>query len=49
MKKVTANIILFFLICLNLVTAASAARVFQAKLTYDGAEHDYTGAYLPYW
>ncbi len=46
MKKVTANIILFFLICLNLVTAASAARVFQAKLTYDGAEHDYTGAYF---
>lgn len=46
MKKVTANIILFFLICLNLAGVASAARVFQAKLTYDGAEHDYTGAYF---
>ena len=46
MKKITAIITLFFLICLNLTDTADAARVFQAQLTYDGAVHDYTGAYF---
>ena len=46
MKKITAVITLFFLICLNLTGTADAARVFQAQLTYDGAVHDYTGAYF---
>ena len=46
MKKITAIITLFFLICLNLTGTADAARVFQAQLTYDGAVHDYTGAYF---
>lgn len=46
MKKITAVITLFFLICLNLTGTAYAARVFQAQLTYDGAVHDYTGAYF---
>lgn len=44
MKKTTAIITLIFLICLNLAGSIYAAGRFQAKITYDGVEHDYEGA-----
>ena len=44
MKKTTAIITLLFLICQILAGSISAAGRFQAKITYDGVEHDYEGA-----